>query len=373
MGIDIVALQLFVAAGGQLASLPELNTIRQQGHAIEVRFCAENPFNNFLPCTGTVTMFEPVSRVLGVQIPHVRYEVGIASGSRVSVHFDSMISKIIVWAIDRVSAIQKMNYVLSNTVCLGVTTNQLLLHRILAHPGFQHPDYTTSFIGQHEADLFKPVSIDYPSGPMMMAAVLYNRQLRDSLGEPRVFGSIPAGFRNQPKDGKTSSREFVSCQLELLGHNAASHFMVTRTAADEYEVAQLMPELPLTSAQKHLLFNQNGGSLTRRFYHATSSRATSNFKVRLLQQMTSLVSPNDQYNREVRLCLGNEQHTFFISVLNSDEFKHEISVYSQHVGYSANYILAHPLSWAGKLKQKEKQGFGSSGMHISVQRATIWR
>ncbi|KAH7368447.1 carbamoyl-phosphate synthase L chain, ATP binding domain-containing protein, partial [Plectosphaerella cucumerina] len=129
VGVDIVALQIFVAAGGKLASLPELKTIRQQGHAVEVRLCAENPFNDFLPCTGTMSVFElPKESETGWK--HLRFETGIQSGSKISVHFDSMICKIIAWAPTRGEAVSKIIFALKQTTCLGVITNQIFLQRI---------------------------------------------------------------------------------------------------------------------------------------------------------------------------------------------------------------------------------------------------
>ncbi|PKS05091.1 hypothetical protein jhhlp_008458 [Lomentospora prolificans] len=360
LGIDIVALQLFIAAGGKLKTLPELTTVQQQGHAIEVRLCAENPFNNFLPCTGTVTTFKTASEVLGVHIPAVRYEVGVASGSSVSVHFDSMISKIVVWALDRVSAIQKLNHVLKNTVCLGLTTNQLFLQRILAHPEFQRPGYTTSFIPVHKADLLKPVNVDYVVGPMMMAAVLCSRKLgnaTNALG-PKLFRSIPTGFRNQPKDGKTGAREFVTCQTQVLGHDSSRDLMVTRVGADEFEVTHLQSNFTLTAAQKRVLFNKQGGVLTRRFYHAATSEPTSRFKVRLLQSGTKDAFTSGS-GGELHIQLGNERHNFYGSVLGIDDYKREISIYSPHLGFSASYLISNALSWAGMFEQG-KHGGGSS-------------
>lgn len=361
-GVDIVALQLYIAAGGKLESLPELSKIHQQGHAIEVRLCAENPFNNFLPCVGIVTTFKPASEVLGVQIPDVRYEAGVTSGSSISVHFDSMISKIVVWASDRTSAIQKLNYVLKNTVCLGVTTNQLFLQRVLAHPNFQQPGYTTAFVEAYEGDLLRPVNVDYLRGPMMMAAVLYNRQLGSAkkTAGSKVFRSIPAGFRNQPKDGRTGALEFVACQLQLLGHTVAQELAVTRVGTDEFEISPLPTDFTLTAAQKRVLFNKRGGVLTRRFYNAAAAEVSSRFKAWLLQSGTrNTFSPG--CGSEFHIQLDDERHKFYGSVLSVSDYRREISIFSPNLGLSANYILSDALSWAGMFEQAKQEGIGSSG------------
>ncbi|KAG5758616.1 hypothetical protein H9Q72_013253 [Fusarium xylarioides] len=360
VGIDIVALQLFVAAGGKLASLPQLDTIHQQGHAIEVRLCAENPFNGFLPCTGTVALFQQASDVLGVGIPNVRYETGIVSGSVVSVHFDSMVSKIIVWDINRTLAIQKLIYVLSNTVCLGVTTNQLLLRRILAHPDFQDLAYTTSFIALHEAVLLEPVDTELISRDMLMAAVLWSRQHTRAIRQARAgaFAGIPAGFRSQPADQTTLAKQFISCNLSLLGHESAMEFMVRNASADEYEISHLSTDFKPEDTR--LLFNQQGGILTRRFYHAVDHEVRQRVTASMLQTKKDL----SQNNGKLHLHVGHEQRRFVVSMISSDEFKREISVYSPDMGLAVSYAVLDQLSWAGRFEERAKEG----GLDSSGQR-----
>ncbi|KAL6230262.1 carbamoyl-phosphate synthase L chain, ATP binding domain-containing protein [Aspergillus navahoensis] len=140
-GVDLVALQLFVAAGGRLDSIPELKDLKQTGHAIECRLCAEDPRKNFFPEQGKIHLWLPAG-----QDRNVRYETAVRTGSSVSIYFDSMIAKILVWAPTRALAIEKMAATLSRTVCAGVRTNQLLLQRCLLHTAFTDPAYTTSFL-----------------------------------------------------------------------------------------------------------------------------------------------------------------------------------------------------------------------------------
>ncbi len=374
VGVDIVSLQIFVAAGDKLASLPDLRLVTQHGHAIEVRLCAENPFNGFLPCTGTVEMFKPASETLQSELPQVRYDLGVGPGSAVSVHFDSMISKIIVWAGDRVTAIQKMVYVLRNTVCLGITTNQLFLLRILSHAAFQDPAYTTSFIETHLPSLLIPVTMDYASGSMMLAAMLGNDVLLSGVvvRSSGAFANVPKGFRNQPKDVNTSERKFISCQLQPLGHENPTELMVTRChIPDTYDVTELDPKFSLTPEQTKILFNKEGGMLTRRFYNASTTPQRNRLRAKLMGVNIS-TSPNrsstrspdrDAQSAEIRLQLENGQHTFFVSLLASDEFKREICIYSPLTGCTASYVILSALNWAGKFEERWKRGgLGSSGM-----------
>ncbi|CAI4211992.1 unnamed protein product [Parascedosporium putredinis] len=294
-----------------------VDIVRQRGHSIEVRLCAENPFNNFLPCTGTVAAFKTATEVLGC--------LGALRLHDLQNHRLGP---------DRVSAIQKLHHVLKNTVCLGLTTNQLFLQRILAHPEFQSPGYTTAFIPTYETALLQPVDVDYATGPMAMAAILYNRRLgnaTNALG-PKIFRGI-------------------------LGHDAARELMVTRVGSDEFQITPVQSDFALTAAQKRVLFNKQGGALTRRFYHATASEPSARFEAKLVPAREK--EAPSSVAAELNLQLGNERHNFYASVLSVDDFKREISVYSPHLGFSAGYFVSDALSWAGMFEQG-KQGGGSS-------------
>jgi acetyl/propionyl-CoA carboxylase alpha subunit len=132
-GLDIVALQLFVAAGGNFMDVPALDQIHQQGHAIECRLCAEEPGRDFMPENGTIQLWKEAAHIA---TRDVRYETAVQTGSAVSIHFDPMIAKIVVWAPTRQLAVAKMSKVMADTVCIGVRTNQLFLQSCLLHSTF---------------------------------------------------------------------------------------------------------------------------------------------------------------------------------------------------------------------------------------------
>jgi acetyl/propionyl-CoA carboxylase alpha subunit len=198
-GLDLVSLQLFVAAGGELASLPALGTVTQIGHAIECRLCAEDPQREFYPEHGKILLWKEAYQ----SEKEVRFETAVQTGSHVSIHFDSMIAKIVVWAPTRGLAIEKMAKILANTVCAGVKTNQLFLQSCLLHPAFQEPAYTTSFIQTNLKELLQnPYSTEAAGMQKLLSIVpaLYMRQpARDILQatRPQPFSHIRKGFRNQ--------------------------------------------------------------------------------------------------------------------------------------------------------------------------------
>ena len=147
-GIDLVSLQLFIAGGGDITKLPQVTSralAPPNGHAIELRLCAEEPGAEFAPRTGYVRQ---LSFPLGGQ-PGFRLDSGIRSGSNVSIHFDPMLAKLIVHAPDRSSAIASAKRMLQSTPVLGVVTNTSFMHTCLDHPTFADGSYSTSLIPQN--------------------------------------------------------------------------------------------------------------------------------------------------------------------------------------------------------------------------------
>ncbi|KAK5738944.1 hypothetical protein LTR17_005670 [Elasticomyces elasticus] len=200
--LDLVALQLFVAAGGDLSTVAQLRSIRQVGHAIECRLCAEDPARDFFPENGTIRLWRPAS-LTAAESRHVRFETGVATGSTISIYFDSMIAKIIVWAPTRAAARAKMVRVLAETACVGLGTNQLFLQSCLLSSGFSDPAYTTLFIPQRLSALlvspYSEAASRLESSLPLLAAYILDR-LPHFLAKPtrsRAFGTVRPKFRNQ--------------------------------------------------------------------------------------------------------------------------------------------------------------------------------
>ncbi len=138
---DIVAWQLRIARGEPLNIDQEQVVCR--GHAIECRICAEEPENDFLPCTG---------RVLALNEPRgegVRFDSGLYTGQAITSSFDPMLAKLIVHAGDRSGAIARMRESLRKLVLLGVSSNINFLQRVLGHCDFAEGKVHTGFIPDH--------------------------------------------------------------------------------------------------------------------------------------------------------------------------------------------------------------------------------
>ncbi len=180
-GMDLVEAQLRVANGEALWLTQEV--IRQTGHAIECRVCAELPALDFRPATGTV-------RVLHVpEAPYLRFESGIREGLPITAAFDSMLAKLVCYGDDRAEAISRIKSALDATVLLGVDSNLEYLSAIFAHPAFVAGDLHTGFIVQHAASL-APLPLDAAMrASVLIAAALGNddfRRMVDIIPEPHA-------------------------------------------------------------------------------------------------------------------------------------------------------------------------------------------
>jgi 3-methylcrotonyl-CoA carboxylase alpha subunit len=138
-GVDLVRLQIAVAAGERLPFRQA--ELAQRGHAIEARVYAEEP-STYLPATGRVALFAPPAA------PGVRNDAGLESGDEVTVHYDPMLAKLIVYAPDRAGAIARLRRALDDYTVLGVTTNLPLLRAIAAHPNFAAGATHTDFLSE---------------------------------------------------------------------------------------------------------------------------------------------------------------------------------------------------------------------------------
>lgn len=137
-GIDLAKEQIRIAAGRKLSFSQQ--DIKITGHAIECRICAEDPFNNFMPDIGTISYLrEPAGK-------SVRVDSGIETGSEVSMHFDSMLSKLIITGNTREEAIDRMEQALKNYRIKGVKTIIPFLLAVIQNPVFRKGYVDTGYL-----------------------------------------------------------------------------------------------------------------------------------------------------------------------------------------------------------------------------------
>ena len=162
-GQDLVEWQLRVADGEPLPlSQDQLNI---KGHAFEVRVYAETPERDFLPATGQLSYLHAPT-----ETEFVRIDTGVRQGDEVSLFYDPMIAKLIVWGADRQQALQRLQAALGDYYISGVKTNLAFLSTLVSLPDFAAANLDTGFIEQHLAALFPPASP--PPNEVLAAACL---------------------------------------------------------------------------------------------------------------------------------------------------------------------------------------------------------
>lgn len=184
-GLDLVELQLRVAAGGELPVTQA--DIVLNGHAVEARICAEDPARGFLPSGGTVlALDEPTG-------PSVRTDSGLSAGSEVGSTYDPMLSKVIAWGPDRASALRTLRAALARNTVLGVATNTGFLRRLLDHPDVVSGDLDTGLV-EREIDGLLPDGV--PAEVFEAAAAVREH----AMAPARTGGwtdpfDVPSGWR----------------------------------------------------------------------------------------------------------------------------------------------------------------------------------
>ncbi|MEW6718243.1 MAG: acetyl-CoA carboxylase biotin carboxylase subunit [Chloroflexota bacterium] len=136
--VDIVREQIRIAQGQPLSYTQE--DIHLNGWAIECRINAEDPFNTFIPSTGTI------HHILSPAGPGVRLDSGVYTGMEISPYYDSLISKLIVWGNRREEAIQRMRRALGEYRIVGVQTNIPFHQNLLEQEHFMHGQFDTRFV-----------------------------------------------------------------------------------------------------------------------------------------------------------------------------------------------------------------------------------
>jgi acetyl-CoA carboxylase biotin carboxylase subunit len=146
-GVDLVREQLRIARGERMRDAE--GPLQPHGWAMECRITSEDPANGFLPSTGRIEYLRAPAG------PGVRWDAGVGTGDEVTLFYDSMIAKLIVWAPDRLQAIARMERALDELVLVGVATNQGFHRRLLADESFRRGDIDIQFLDRRQ-DLVPP-------------------------------------------------------------------------------------------------------------------------------------------------------------------------------------------------------------------------
>jgi acetyl/propionyl-CoA carboxylase alpha subunit/acetyl-CoA carboxylase carboxyltransferase component len=219
-GVDIVKLQLHIAAGGTLADIGAAEP-PTHGHAIEARLTAEDPERDFAPAPGLI---EHLALPAG---PGVRVDTGVAAGDVIPPQFDSMIAKVIAWGRSRDEARARLSRALRQTatVIQGGTTNKAFLLDLLDRPEFVRGEVDTTWLDTMMADGYSPPRrVDVA----LLATAFEAYEAHDRRQQDRLFAS--AG-RGRPEVGHETWH-----QVDVRAGGEAYRLRVSRRRPVRYHV-----------------------------------------------------------------------------------------------------------------------------------------
>ncbi len=162
-GQDLVSWQIMVADGKTLPL--KQDEIPLQGWSIECRIYAEDPDRKFLPSPGLITFMNTPTG------PYVRNDCGVYEGVEVSTYYDPMISKLSVWAPDRLTAIGRMKAALCEYQIGGIKTNLQFHRTLMDNDNFKMGLFDTSFL---DTPFWLPKEIPDDIIPYVLAAALFS-------------------------------------------------------------------------------------------------------------------------------------------------------------------------------------------------------
>ena len=185
-GLDLVKMQIEVAESNPLSVRQD--DINSRGYAIEARLYAEDPAHDFTPSTGIILLWD-IPQVEGLRI-----ETAVETGSRISIHYDPMIAKMIVWDETRSGAHRKMLYILRHLKCMGITTNQDFLLHLFEQENVQKGDYTTHYIDQYVDFQKLDSKTEFQLHLTAIASTLFQWNHRNV--KRTLLRNLPSGWRN---------------------------------------------------------------------------------------------------------------------------------------------------------------------------------
>ena len=174
-GLDLVQLMIEISSGKPLPLCQK--DVKTDGWAIESRVYAEDPERNFLPVTGRLSIYRPPKTKLN----EVRVDAGVGVGSDISIYYDPMISKLIVYAENRDLAINKMIKAIDDYDIVGVKTTLPFCKYAIDHKSFRSGDFDTRFVNLYFSDTTVLNPSDEIINPSLVG--LYHLNKIDSISD----------------------------------------------------------------------------------------------------------------------------------------------------------------------------------------------
>ena len=182
-GVDLVREQLRIAGG---LPMRVAGGLEPAGWAIECRITSEDPGNGFLPSTGRVEYLRVPAG------PGVRWDAGVDIGDEVTLYYDSLLAKLIVWAPDRARALDRMVRALDELVLVGVATNQGFHRRLFRDAAFRAGEIDIQFLDRR-TDLLEPAPDPVLERDLAIAAALAEDDARQARRPVVADGASASG------------------------------------------------------------------------------------------------------------------------------------------------------------------------------------
>ena len=217
-GLDLVKLQLHVAAGGRL----EGNPPAPSGHAIEARVCAEDPALGFVPAPGQLVHLRLPTG------PGVRVDTGVDEGDQIRAELDPLVAKVIVWGRDRLEALARLRRALADTVVVldGGTTNHGFLLELVARPEIRAAEIDTGWLDRLYLS-GGTVPVRHGDLAVLQAAIeLADRDAADDRGR----------FYALARRGRPQASAPLSRNYELSHRGQSYRTVVSQIAPDRYRI-----------------------------------------------------------------------------------------------------------------------------------------
>ncbi len=189
-GIDLVKEQIKVARGEKLSFTQD--DLKINGHAIEIRVCAEDPLNNFLPEVGNLSIYKtPTGN-------GVRVDDGFEQGMNIPIYYDSMIAKLITHGKDRTEAIEKMLRAINDYKIVGVETTLDFCTFVLKHDAFVSGNFDTGFIQNY----FTPEVLTIKNTELEEISALAGALIFDNKKNTNVVETVNSVKKSQWKTNR---------------------------------------------------------------------------------------------------------------------------------------------------------------------------
>ncbi|AOE50010.1 acetyl/propionyl/methylcrotonyl-CoA carboxylase subunit alpha [Kangiella sediminilitoris] len=241
-GQDLVEWQLKVASGQELPE--EQENLSINGHAFEVRIYAEDPRQDFLPATGSLLHLNTPE-----ESEHIRIDTGVRQGDTVSVHYDPMIAKLIVWDHDRNAALARLRGALAQYQVVGLTTNVEFLSALASNQAFEDCDLDTNFIERFKDEL---ILEDAPADEdALVAATVYQLvQRQQTAKESALKSADPYSPWNQVSGWRLNTDNHHAFEyLDYVDSIPNDVVVTTHFRGDEYLLELPEKELKIHTAE----------------------------------------------------------------------------------------------------------------------------